>query len=361
MTRRDIRIATVYGRARIERSAIRAMDVVHWLRFSEGLADLGFSVDMIVDAQDALGTPRPTLRYVPPSDVEWSAYHVVKAFYPPGIRAVLETGGEQHPFISAVLASVVGPTDDTPGVHFFGEERRIRWELHQAIQRRARYVTLHTPASRALWEAEFGPSPPVLLLVPTATDREVPPPGRNPFPASALKNAVYVGNIYQKSQREVNLLWQRRLNALGTRLLERRVRLHFLGPGRTDHLDPRVVTIVGSVPYDATWDYQYFADVGIVLAQGPVQNNESSKLYNYLRAGLPVVSEAPVPNNFVLSESGLGLIAPYGDDDKMADMIEEAASRCWDRRASQRYILAHHTWERRMEVYERVLTAEFGV
>ncbi len=360
MTRQNIRIATVYKQTPVERSEIRSMDLVHWLRFSEGLADLGFSVDMIVEARDALGSPRPTLRYVPPSRVDWTAYQVVKTLYPVGFRALCETGGDRHPFISAVLASVVGPTDDTPGVHFFGEERRVRWEVHEAIHRRARYVTLHTEASRALWQTEFGSDPPV-LLVPTAADREIPAPGRNPFPASASKNAVYIGNIYARFQREVNLLWQRRLNALGARLADRGIRLHFVGLGRTDHLDPRVVTNVGSLPHEAIWDYQYFADVGIVLAQGPVQNNESSKLYNYLRVGLPVVTEAPVPNNFVVTESGLGMIAPYGDDAAMAEMIETAASRRWDRQAAQEYILAHHTWDRRMSVYERVLAAEFGV
>jgi hypothetical protein len=45
----------------------------------------------------------------------------------------------------------------------------------------------------------------------------------------------------------------------------------------------------------------------------------------------------------------------------MAEMIEAAAFRRWDRRAAQEYILAHHTWDRRMEIYERVLAAEFGV
>ena len=134
-----------------------------------------------------------------------------------------------------------------------------------------------------------------------------------------------------------------------------------MGRGRTDRLDDRVVTIVGPVDHEAVWDYLRFAHVGLVLARGTVQLDDASRLYYYLRAGLPAVSEAPVPNNFVITESGLGLIAPYGDEIVMAEMVEEAASRPWDRRAAQEYILAHHTWDRRMGVYERVLTAEFGV
>jgi hypothetical protein len=336
------------------------MNTIRWLRVSEGLADLGFSVDMIVETPTALGSPRSNLRFVPPSAADWSSYHVVKTLYPSGLRTLLETGGKKHPFIVARVGSVVGPTDDTPGVFFRGAERKVRWELHQEARQRARYVTVLTESSRTLWEAQFGLRPPV-LLVPTGVDRVVPSPGRNPFAGSLPKNAVYVGNILARQQRELNLHWQERLNALGARLLDRGIRLHFVGPGRTDRLDSRVVTTVGPVDHDAVWDYQYFADAGIVLARGAVQHDEASKLYYYLRAGLPVVSEAPVPNNHLITESGLGLIAPYADESVMAEMIEEAACRRWDRRAAQAYILTHHTWDRRMQVYERVLSAEFGV
>ncbi len=360
MTRTDVRIATVYLRTPLDRSQIHAMDRLRWLRVSEGLADRGFSVDMIVDAPAPLGAPRPNLRQVSPEAVDWSRYDVVKTLYPTGFRTLAETGGDKHPFIIGRVGAVVGPTDDTPGVHFFGEERRALWEVHQALRARARYVVLLTGASRALWEAQYGPEPPV-VLVPTGVDRAIPPPGRDPFPPPPPRRAVYVGNLYTRHQRELNLHWQARLNALGARLLPHGVRLHFVGPGRTDRLDPARVTVVGPVPHEAVWDYLHFADVGIVLARGPVQHDEASKLYYYLRAGLPVVTEAPVPNNHLVTESGAGLVAPYGDDDAMAEMIAAAAWRPWDRRAAQAYVLAHHTWEHRVGVYERLLAAELGV
>jgi len=101
--------------------------------------------------------------------------------------------------------------------------------------------------------------------------------------------------------------------------------------------------------------------VGVVLARGAVQHDEASKLYYYLRAGLPVVSEAPVPNNHLITESGAGLIAPFGDDAVMAELIEAATRRRWDARAARAYVLAHQTWDRRVEVYERLLAAELGV
>jgi len=360
VTRSDVRIASVYTREHVEPSQIHAMDRLRWLRISEGLADLGFSVDMIVEASQNLGSPRPTLRSVSPSRVDWSVYHVVKTLYPAGFRTLLETGGKKHPFILGRVGAVVGSTDSTPGVHFFGEERQALWEAHLMIRERARYVTLLTDASRALWQTQHGLHPPV-LMVPTGVDREIPPRGRNPFAGSPLRTAVYVGNLYRPHQRELNLQWQERMNTLGARLLARGIRLYFVGPGRTDRLDERVVTTVGPISHELVWDYQYFADVGIVLAQGAVQNDEASKLYYYLRAGLPVVSEAPVPNNHLITESGLGFIAPYDDDAAMAEMIDAAARRSLDRRGAQAYVLAHHTWEHRARVYERILSAEFGV
>jgi hypothetical protein len=108
------------------------------------------------------------------------------------------------------------------------------------------------------------------------------------------------------------------------------------------------------------WDYQYFADVGIVLAHSEVQHNESSKIYYYLRAGLPVVSEAPVPNNHMIQEANLGFVANYADDRMMADMVEEAMLKPWDRDAAVNYILENHTWDKRVEIYDQLIKHELA-
>ena len=327
---RPVRVAVVYPKGPVSRATVHAMDRLLWLRVAEGLADVGFTVDLIADGSGDLVSGRPTMKTVPWAKVDWSRYDAVKTVFNAGFERLLKAGGASHPFVICKLGSVVGPTDDVPGVHFFGDERRRRWDAQQAIYRHARYVTVLTEPSRSLWETALGRQVPV-LLVPTGADRSIPPRGTNPFPTTGDKVVVYIGNLYGRDQRSINLLWQERLNALGRRLRARGLRLYFVGPGATDQLDPTAVTVIGSVPVDAVWDYQYFADVGIALAQGPVQHNESSKLYYYLRTGLPVVSEAPIPNNHVIEEAGCGLIAPYGDDDTLAEMIEAAARRPWDR------------------------------
>jgi glycosyltransferase involved in cell wall biosynthesis len=357
---RTLRIAVVYQRALPSLTTLHAMDVIRWRRVAEGLADLGFDVDLVGDGPGVPTEPRPTLRTVPWSHVDWSRYDVVKTLFHLGFRHFLEAGGAGHPFVISKLGSVVGPTDEVAGVHFFGEARAKLWAIQEAIRRHSRYVTVLTEPSRALWERTLGPDVPV-LLVPTGVDRQIPPPGDNPFPATGEKVVVYIGLLYARAQRAVNLLWQERLNALGRRLRARGLRLHFIGGGSTDRLDPAAVTVVGPVPLAAMWDYQYFADVGVVLAQGPVQHNESSKVYYYLRTGLPVVSEAPVPNNRVIEEAGCGLVAPYGDDDALAETIEMAARRPWDRDRAIRYVLANHTWDHRVAIYRRLFATELGV
>lgn len=334
------------------------MNTIRWVRVAESLADLGFSVDLIADGLGGAVRPHTTLRIVPWAVADWSRYHVVKTMVHSGFRAFLDAGGAGHPFVISKLGSVVGPHDGTPGVHFFGEERRKLWDVQVAVRQHARYVTLLTEPSRTLWEAELGDTVPV-LMVPTGVDRHIPPPRVRPYPASGEKIVVYVGNIYKRDQREINLLWQERLSGLGRRLRRRGIRLYFVGPGRTDRLDTDAVVPVGPVPHDAIWDYQYFADVGLALAQGAIQHNESSKIYYYLRTGLPVVSEAPIPNNHVIEEAGCGLVAPYGDEVALAEMIEAAAFTKWERERAVQHVLTRHTWDHRTRVYERLLATAF--
>jgi hypothetical protein len=209
-----------------------------------------------------------------------------------------------------------------------------------------------------LWRHEFGDDRKV-LMVPTGVDREIPSPCRNPYEGLRTKIAVYIGHIYMGTQREVNLLWQRKLNGLGRRLKKKKITLCFVGLGDFDQLDPEAVTHLGPVENDRIWDYHYFADVGIALAQGPVQHNESSKIYYYLRAGLPVVSEGGIPNNDLIRETGCGFIAPYGDEETMADLVETAACRKWPKEESAQFMVDNHTWDQRARVYDRLIRQEF--
>jgi glycosyltransferase involved in cell wall biosynthesis len=354
-----ISIATIYRRFPPGEFPLSHMAPIRWLRMSEQLARLGFRVDIISDAIGQAHPDLPNLRWVPCSRFVPTEYDVIKTLFHRGYDALVAANGENHPFIISKLGSVVGAVDGVSGVHFLGEERRDLYRTQQRIAKHSKYVTVLTEESKQLWEVEFGRRGNI-LMVPTGVDAQIPLPENNPYVEFDEKIALYVGTLYRKAQRHINLLWQRRLNAVGWQLKRSGIRLCLIGPGLTDELDPEAVTCLGVVDNDRIWDYQHFADVGIVLAQGEVQHNESSKIYYYLRSGLPVVSEQPVPNNHVIREAGLGLISDYGDDRMMADMIEEAVHREWPREAAIAYVLERHTWERRAQVYAELLHGAFG-
>ena len=356
--KKSIRIATVYRKDLLDNFFPSDMSLVRWLKISESLADIGFNVDMIVNAKSGLIQKAPNLRYVPYCRVDWSQYDIIKTLFHEGFESLCSEGQDNHPFIISKLGSVVGNHDGTEGVHFFNEEREELFETQKKIDQKAKYITILTEPSKRLWERKFGEKTNI-LFVPTGVDREIPPPGRNPYGDLRQKIAVYIGNFYVDTQRDINLLWQHRLNVLGSLLKKSGIRLYLVGPGNVSQLDPNSVVYLGPIDNSRIWDYQYFADVGIALAQGKVQHNESSKIYYYLRTGLPVVSEGPIPNNYLIKETNLGLIADYADDQVMAEMIEEAVHKKWHKKDAINYILSHHTWHKRAEAYERLIEKHF--
>ena len=113
------------------------------------------------------------------------------------------------------------------------------------------------------------------------------------------------------------------------------------------------------MPYHRTWNYLQHADVGIVVSAGPfMHNNESSKIYHYLRAGLPVASEAGFPNDHVVTEAECGLVVDSHDMRTLAEAVVAAARTPWDKARAIRYICENHTWAERVKVYDELLRNE---
>jgi glycosyltransferase involved in cell wall biosynthesis len=339
----------------------REMGYIRWLRMAEELARLGHQVDVAVadelvsGGRRATGHRAPVLGRVSLSTVCWGDYDVVKTEYHKGFETLERFGGADHPGIIAHLGSTVAP-EDRAGIYFYGETRAALYATQQRVDRASRYVALLTPPAKQLWEACFGPRQ-RLLVIPGAADRDVPPPGPDPYPPERERRVLFSGNVYSAdSQPEAHAVLVDKLNRLGRLLASAGARLYMMGSGDVRALDRRHVRYLGALPYQDTWDYFHFADVGVVVAPGPfLHNNESTKIYAYLRAGLPTVSEAGFPNDRVVREAGLGYVAANGDLEGMADAALEAAARPWDRQAAIAYILDHHTWDRRAALYEPIL------
>lgn len=338
------------------------MGHIRWYRMSAALAALGHSVD-IASAElsrrvfRTAETIAPNLRIVPISRVRWSDYDVVKTLFHSGFETLERYGGANHPFVIAKLGSVVGATD-MEGVFFYGRQREAMHRVQERIARSSRFVTLLSEPAVDLWRSTHGTASRT-LLVPGAASAVIPPPRRNPYVHDGRSPVVFAGNFYSthpQSQPKAHQTLATKLNQLGALLHRRGSRLYVVGAGEHRSLDPRYVSYCGTVPYEASWDYIHFAAVGIVLtAGGRMHNNESTKIYHYLRAGLPVVSEAGFPNDNVVSESGLGHIVENGNLEMIAQRVEESLHTPWDRDRAIRYILSRHTWERRAEIYDRLL------
>lgn len=354
-----VKIATIYSNLYTSPVEPYAMDTVRWLRISEAFAALGYEVDMIINNHDTIVQKGKNLRFVSNQCVRFEDYDVIKTVFHGGVEFLVENNAGDHPFIISKLGSVVGGDDNVEGVYFFNDIRKNLYRIQETIVQKSRYVTLLTKQSIDLWQDEFGLKDNILHL-PTGVEKDVPNPVKNPYSECQEKIAVYIGNIYslESGQRDVNLMWQKRLNILGRLLKKKGIRLFFIGKGAVDKLDKTAVTYLGVVNNNEIYDYQHFADVGIVFAQGEIQHNESSKLYYYLWAGLPVVSEQPVPNNDLIKEANLGFIVPYDDNPMMAEMIEKAAYSQWDKQYAIDYMLKHHTWESRVRVYDELIKEE---
>jgi hypothetical protein len=358
-----VRIALVYNTERIGIAHPTEMARIQLVETASALARLGHHVDIATAELGLQFRRRPIVmddgvRRVPLSRVQWDDYDVVETNFHQGWETLVRYDGADHPFIIAKLGSVVG-AQEMAGIYYYGRDRERMFATQGAIHDRARCITLLSRPAQALWEQSFGPRE-GHLLVPGAAASRIPPMGSDPFPPRNGVRVLFAGNLYD-SQPEATRTLSDKLNALGERLFRGgKGRVFFAGPGDTRKLDRRLVTNLGPVPYHASWQHMLYADVGVVVSAGSfVHNNESTKIYHYLRAGLPVVSESGFPNDHVITESGLGFVVPSDDMDGLADRVLDAATREWNRGAATSYILANHTWDARMRVYDDLFRRHF--
>jgi hypothetical protein len=352
---RPIRVGCVYIDTHCPDFKLTSMSGLRFFRMAEALARRGYEVDIILNRLSSPQRRGARLMEVPFRFVRWERYDVVKTFFHRGFESLMEAGGGDHPFIVSKLGSVVG-REQTPGVHFYGRIRERLFQTQQEIARRSRFVTLLTEESAALWQSEHGSAIP-LLRVPTGVDADIPPAGPNPYAALGIDRPIvlFAGNLYSREQQpEVNAFWQERLNQLGHLLGRHGLCLVAMGSGETDRLDPNAVTHVGRIDAIEYWNWQHHANVGLVLAQGDRQDNESSKIYYYLRTGLPVVCERGVPNAWLVEQTAHGAVVDFLDSRAMVEaalMLTKAPPRP---NGLVSHMVEKHSWDARAALYDPI-------
>jgi glycosyltransferase involved in cell wall biosynthesis len=125
------------------------------------------------------------------------------------------------------------------------------------------------------------------------------------------------------------------------------------GGGAHCRLHPLIVDH-GEVPEPDLWDYIRHADVGLALATGPHPfDNDVSKIFNYLRGGLPVLSEEPIVNNELIRQTGYGSTFTYGDVDDLVLRATELLDHppVQKREWVMDFMAEEHSWDTRVETY----------
>lgn len=91
------------------------------------------------------------------------------------------------------------------------------------------------------------------------------------------------------------------------------------------------------------------------LCHSFMHKNESSELYHYLRAGLPVITDSGFPNDYVVRDTGCGSVVQSGNMRALADAVLSAGRTNRDRDFAIRYIPDNQTWDKRVAGYDQVL------
>ena len=268
-------------------------------------------------------------------------YDIVKTCYHFSISLINDYAG---PVVSRIVRVVDNVLPERDASH---RDRLL--ECQDRIFRRASALVLNNIENQERWYRLYGDSPPI-ALIPTGAASVIPPVHCNPF-GSDERVVLFLGSI--AAPRMVRLL-----NETASRL-RNRCSVHVVGTnkaglyggGNDCRLDPVIVNH-GPLPEDKTWDFIRHASIGLALATGPhAFDNDLSKIYNYLRGGLPVLSEEPVISNELIRQTGMGMICRHGDIDDLVSKANELLDRppLTKRESTMEWMASVHSWDNRVD------------
>jgi hypothetical protein len=221
-------------------------------------------------------------------------------------------------------------------------------ECQRLIQNGAQALIVNNVENQKRWVGLYGRKL-LVAKIPNGCPTHIPPIRSNPYGNDSAP-VLFLGSL--AAPRMIELL-----NELAWRLRDR-CRIHIVGSnkahmysgGKPPELTP-LIADHGELPEEEVWDYVRHARMGIALAAGPHRfDNDISKIYTYLRGGLPVLSEELIANNHLLAQTRLGSIFAHGN---AADMAKKAADLI--ERPPAQYVHSamalmerEHSWDRRV-------------
>ncbi len=337
-------IALVYSKDASRRRA--GMDLIRWTEMGRQLALSGWGVHLVTDRTggvvDLLGLP-----VVDAATASWDQYDAIKVCYQHSIDLV-----PPHPCIIARMCRVAD--EERPARD--GSRRVEMLRQQQRIHEIAHYVALNDWENVRRWRSAYGDKQRA-LIVPTGCPESIPKPMVNPY-ERGRRVVLFCGSL--TAPRFVSAL---RAIAESLRSALPEVDVHFVGRNRLhvygasgQELDPDLITLHPPVEVGASWQYILHADVGLALAPShDAFESELAKIYYYLRAGLPVVTESSVLNRSLVAETGHGSIATYDDIPDLTDKIIGALKLAPQSPDVMHYMATTHSWRQRAAVYTEAL------
>jgi glycosyltransferase involved in cell wall biosynthesis len=136
---------------------------------------------------------------------------------------------------------------------------------------------------------------------------------------------------------------------------------HFQGYAATLGLPAEIVTFHGRLPHADAIRLVAQAHVGLVPHEARESWNTTipNKLFDYMAAGLAVVSSDAAPAARVVNETGAGLVFRSGDGDALAEKIRQCLNvPAWEqyRQAGQSAIQSRYNWEADTQVLLNVVS-----
>jgi len=270
-------------------------------------------------------------------------FSVVKTCYHFSIELI---GDYKGPVISRIVRVV------DPALPERDEPRRERLLSCQTeILRRSNLLIVNNGENERRWAKLYGPRPPI-VLIPTGCPIDLPPCGENPF-HSCKRPVLFLGSLASPHMVRMMNELARRLPPDASIYWIGADKMHLYGLTCDKGISPLIISC-GELPEDAIWDHVRHARLGLAFAvNNHPFDNDSSKVYNYLRGGLPVLLERPVLQEDLVIKTGCGAAFAYGDIDEMvakALQLLDAPLR-EEREAAIRFMLERHTWEQRVDAY----------
>lgn len=270
-------------------------------------------------------------------------YDVVKTSYHDSIRLL---GRYTGPVVSRIVRVVDERLPERDGA-----SRRKLLDCQELIKSRASALVLNNKENRTRWRERYGDTPPI-SLIPTGCPANLPRTKFNPF-AAGPPVILFLGSLAAPRMTQILNEAARRLDGLA--------RIHFIGRDKVGlyggdvglRLDP-LIAVHGEIDEQHVWAYIRHARIGLALATGPYAfDNDVSKILNYLRGGLPVLSEEPIVNNELIRVTRYGKTFKHGDvDDLVIKATQLLSDPPLDKTAAvMRFMATEHSWDRRVEAY----------